>query len=284
MFQFAFGIYYAYSKNVKLKLDATYLLAKYKSKQRIYRTYDLDIFVNQIEIASGKEILRYVIPRMDNKYLFYFLNQLYRRKEVYFERKPFHFDESILTNGENAYFAGHWQSYKYFDEIKDLIKNVFTFKYPLLPESQELFNEINASNSICLNYRRADYLTDPQLNTLSGQSGINYYKKAMDLISTKINNPVYFVFSDDIDWCRKNVATGYKTVFVNHEHAGMKYSNYLRLMSSCKNFIIPNSTFGWWAAWLGESEEKTVIVPEQWTNKVKLGDCDLVPQSWIKIQ
>jgi hypothetical protein len=96
-----------------------------------------------------------------------------------------------------------------------------------------------------------------------GVLGLDYVNKSKEIIESKIKNPHYFIFSDDVDWCIENLSSENSTI-VSHEYKGEKFSHYLQLMSSCKNFIIPNSTFAWWAAFLSESNGKIVISPQKW--------------------
>src|SRR5438067_1120058 len=73
----------------------------------------------------------------------------------------------------------------------------------------------------------------------------------------------FFVFSDDLEWCRNELRwLPDHPVFVDHAFAGPKFSHYLHLMSMASHFVIPNSTFGWWAAWLSANAEKTVVAPK----------------------
>jgi hypothetical protein len=96
-------------------------------------------------------------------------------------------------------------------------------------------------------------------------------------------NAAFFVFSDDMEWCRANLDFIPKATFVGHEHAGPKFGTYLQLMTSCKHFIIPNSTFGWWAAWLSDNSQKVVIVPQEWSQGGGATTNDIIPAGWIKL-
>jgi len=93
----------------------------------------------------------------------------------------------------------------------------------------------------------------------------------------------YFVFSDDIEWCKKNIKFSHPTFFVEDEYFGKKGEEYLFLMSACKYFVIPNSTFSWWGAWLSEREEKIVICPKKWFVDESIDTSDLIPNDWTRI-
>jgi hypothetical protein len=129
-----------------------------------------------------------------------------------------------------------------------------------------------------INVRRADYLN----TDFHGVYGIDYIKSAVKIIESKIENPKYFIFSDDIEWCVENVNLPNMTI-VNHFYKGSKFSHYLQLMMNCKHFIIPNSSFAWWSAWLSKSSDKIVIAPKRWFNRDDINTNDLIPENWIRI-
>jgi superfamily I DNA and/or RNA helicase len=105
------------------------------------------------------------------------------------------------------------------------------------------------------------------------------------LLAAKVTNPTFFVFSDDSKWCEENLKNLKNVCFVEKElaHHGADNSDYLQLMKACKHFIISNSTFAWWAAWLSTNINKTVVTPVNWFNDKKIITRDVCPESWIRI-
>ena len=111
-----------------------------------------------------------------------------------------------------------------------------------------------------------------------------YFSKAIKIMGEMLTTTHFFVFSDDIEWCKKNIRSASPITFVDYDHKGAKFGNYLHLMTLCKHFIIPNSTFGWWAAWLSTADSnKKVIAPKQWFADSKVDTRDVIPSSWTRI-
>ena len=160
-----------------------------------------------------------------------------------------------------------------------MIRQKFAFKTPVLESSQALLSEIKNVNAVCLNVRRTDFLKVDNLNT----TDTSYFVKAANLMSKKVESPHFFIFSDDIEWCKKHIILDAPVKVVGHEHKGEKFGNYMQLMIACKHYIIPNSSFAWWAAWLNEYQDKIVIAPRKWFNDVDIDTSDLSPPNWIRL-
>ena len=109
---------------------------------------------------------------------------------------------------------------------------------------------------------------------------MEYYQKAIKYINDNIEDPYFFIFSDDINWCKENLILN-NALYVE---ANLK-SNFecdMILMSKCKHNIIANSTFSWWGAWLNQNLNKNVIAPKRWMSSFECLD-DLYPNDWIKL-
>jgi len=283
MFQYALGRHLAYKYQTELKLDIHYLLDRRPREHMIFRDYDLPIFNIHENIATKEEIAAFTGRYMSRrKKLIFRLKKLVNEPKIKNEITP-HFDSKILDAGPSSYLVGFWQSEKYFIDIEGLIRSDFTFKSNLNPKCKELAQQIESVNAVCLNIRRADYVTNPLSSKFLGFIGIDYIHRAVEIISEKVERPVFFVFSDDISWCKENIHLSYPSTIVSHEYAGDKFGYYLQLMILCKHFIIPNSTFAWWAAWLNSNPNKIVIAPKNWVRESSRYNKDIVPESWIQI-
>ncbi|WP_332453225.1 alpha-1,2-fucosyltransferase [Chryseobacterium aquaticum] len=193
------------------------------------------------------------------------------------------YDESFFkTPHRNIYLKGYFQSEKYFIRYEDQIRKEFEITAPLKQQTFDMLNVIGSVNSVSLHIRRGDYVTNSEANAVHGTCDLNYYHRAIDSINKKIENAVFFIFSDDIDWAKQNLKTINKTYFVDFNDASTNYED-IKLMSNCKHNIIANSSFSWWGAWLNRNKGKIVIAPKKWFNTDAHNSKDILPESWLKI-
>ncbi len=277
MFQYAAARNLAHKYNSELKINLDILLDRTaKSQSYVFRDYDLSIFNIQENFASKHEVDK-IIRRSRNDFFNRILNKIFGYKRGYVRESNFKYSESISRSGDNILLEGYWQTEKYFFDVREILKKEFTFKNTASENINNFIEKIRQVDSVCVNVRRGDFLT----NSNHGFCGLEYYKKARQIINNKVRDPHYFVFSDDIEWCREHLVFFENVVFVSHDFAGNKFQDYLRLMQNCKNYIIPNSSFAWWAVWLNGDENKIVIAPSTW---YKGGDTsDIYNSSWIVI-
>lgn len=276
MFEYALGRALSLKYNSKLGLDLSFLLDVTPRLNFTFRNYDLDVFNIKAEIVSNENIsfLNRIFKGLFGR-IIEFLRRFLFIKGV---EKSFNFDKNILQIGGDAYLDGYWQSPKYFKGYENIIRQDFTFKEKFSQIIEELGEEIRNSNSLCLHVRRGDYVG----NKFHEVVNEGYYKKAISKMSELSVIDKIYVFSDDIKWCEENLKFNYPTMFVGDEYAGKKAEGHLYLMSQCKNFIIPNSTFAWWGAWLSVNNNKVVIVPQKWFG-IKAVKFDIIPKEWIKM-
>ena len=182
----------------------------------------------------------------------------------------------------DIYIEGYWQTEKYFKNIEHTIKKDFTFKTKPDKNNQSLLNQIKNCNAVAIHVRRGDYVKNPVANRILGVCNLDYYNKCINLIIRKINNPHFFIFSDDPKWTINNLNIDFPATYVSHNGSDKGYED-LRLMSNCKHQIIANSSFSWWGAWLNNNPNKVVMAPKKWFNDLSINTEDLIPESWVKI-
>lgn len=265
MFQYAVARNLSLKHNVELKIDLSFLNNRNMGSNFVYRDYDLNLFniKPDFEIDFSKRI-------------------------VHSNQPHFHYSKSyidsisnLLLEGNSVLLDGYWQSPFFFSEFEEEIRKDFEFINKVENETgeiKEMLNLIESTNSVMLNVRRTDYLN----TSFHGVMGMDYLNKAKDIIEQKVENTHYFIFSDDVNWCKENINFE-NTTLVDHRYKGEKFGYYLQLMSKCKHFIIPNSTFAWWAAWLNTIDSKVVVAPKQWFTDNNINTSDLISKNWIRI-
>lgn len=275
LFQYAAAKALAVRNKEVVKIDRRY----YSHNIPTGFSYELDAFCIPQYFVTDEEIARYTWP---NDSLWYRAIRKVYPKYCYFE-KSFEYDKGFNTLGSKVYLRGFWQSYKYFEDIKDLIRNEFSFKEQVNTCDDHFAKQINESESVCISIRRGDHITNPKIARIFGKCDKVYYDNALRIIEQKHKNLTLFVFSDDIDWCSENLKFKHPIVFVKHSFDTPRYDYYLQLMSMCRHFVIPVSTFPWWGAWLSTNKDKIVIAPKTWFNDPAINTQDLCPPDWIRI-
>lgn len=178
---------------------------------------------------------------------------------------------------KNYLLNGAFESPKYFDSIRDKLLEEFTPREEERKENERLYEQIRKRNSVCLSVRHFQ-LTGKQADMYDVCS-LEYYQTAIRKMCELIKNPLFVVFSDDIEWVKKTIDLS--RVEVVYETAGNPVWEKLRLMYSCKNFIIPNSTFAWWAQYLSRNPNKYVLCPAKWFNNNF--ESPLIASQWVRI-
>lgn len=211
------------------------------------------------------------------------LNKLgFKRDLVYWEHdKGYKYKSAILTNKNYKYLQGCWLSEKYFSDISSEVRNTFIFRNGS-ENTKEMAKIIKEdSYSVSIHIRRGDYLKS------NNHLKLNYNQYIIQALSRlDINRPSLYVFSDDKKYIKEFFSqpswTGHTLHFIDWNNGKDSWQD-MFLMSLCKNNIICNSTFSWWAAWLNKNPDKMVVCPRNWFTSESLNDNDIVPESWIKI-
>ena len=205
-------------------------------------------------------------------------------KKRYVQEAQFSFNPDVYNNlTQGCYYMGYWQSQEYFRLDKTQISAEFKPKLPLNPAALDLQDKIINTRGICLNVRRGDFVSNKATFKFHGVLSKEYYLKALDILRAHHDSNYVYIFSDDLDWCLKNFQQDYFTFIVPHTFAGPNFVHYLELMKSCSAFVIPNSTFGWWGAYLSEVDGSKIIAPNNWFADPFVDTSDLIPSSWTRL-
>ena len=202
----------------------------------------------------------------------------------YIEQEGIDFDPRLLDFKPKGtvYLDGYWQSENYFKDIAETIKQDLQIAPPVDVENRIMAEHMRSCNAVSIHVR---WHGDPQSNrdTPENNLGGDYYVRAIDIITNKISDPHFFLFSDDPIIAKNMLALPESlitSVDLNHQD-GMAYLDFW-LMSFCRHFIIANSTFSWWGAWLAESKSSIIISPDRRMTGISAwGFRGLIPDRWL---
>lgn len=192
------------------------------------------------------------------------------KKGLYTSVDVFEYYGIPKTNKKLVFCNGFWQNPRYFENISESIKSELMVKTSPSKENEEMLKAITSCNAVCVHVRRGDYLDDMNRAELA-ICDEQYYLEGMKYVYENTENPHFFIFSntaEDLNWIKENYhfSEKYEITYVNLNNPDYEE---LRLMYSCKHFVISNSTFSWWAQYLSKSKEKLVVAPKVWNNKHK---------------
>lgn len=247
--------------NTEIKLDTT-MFRNYK----LHNGFELyDVFdCPKVEIATEKEISKLTWYSRNTTVQKILRKFMPRRRTECVERPVERLRQDAFTSDKDYYYRGYWQWGGYYDDIKQTIVDCFKFNIDgVLSDSQiKLVKDIENCHSIGVHIRRGDYLTEP---LYQGICDIDYYKSAFALMESKVEAPIYYIFSNDVKWCRENIPslTNCKCIFV--ENTGKHSYIDMYMMTRCHNLVIANSSFSWWSAYLNAFQD-IIVAPKTWIN------------------
>jgi hypothetical protein len=275
MFQYAFGRSVADKFGTNLVLDLSWFI---ENKSSTVRNFELNEFKIDYEVYSTQKesnVLFLGLKALN------FLYQKIRKQNI--QQKHFFIENGLFYNDKISkisppcYLVGYWQSEKYFSSNRETILNHFKLRNESITDESPYIEDIKNNNSVSVHIRRTDFS-----QSVHGILSIEYYQKAIKKLLQKTDQPLFFIFSDDIEWAKGQFLPLKNVVFVEKSES---YKD-LFLMSQCKNNIIANSSFSWWGAWLNQNPDKLVLSPKDWyLNSKTLNNQidDLIPSTWIKI-
>ena len=265
LFQYAMARSISEKLGIEFKLDISGF-----ENYKLHNGYRLNQF-NIIEnIATNEEIKKFrgyegIFRRILNK-----LGLDIKRPESYYQEKFYmRYNEGVFS--DNFYFDGYWQNCRYFEDIREILLKELTPKN--ISNQAKLYLKTIDENSVSIHIRRGDYL---KLQNIYNILSVDYYQEAIKILTKTHKNLNFFVFSDDIEWCKNNL---------NIEATYIEKTTDIDdvfLMSKMGFNIISNSTFSWWGAWLNENN-KIVITPKKWFNKKERQNLNINCLNWKKV-
>ena len=260
LFQYTTGLALAQRLNTDLRL----CVARY-AQENEWRMYSLGLFkgiTEETTLAIGVPVI---------------------------EEQGMPYNPALLADApDGCTIVGYWQTESYFNHLRTELKTRLVPKQPLEQYHLDIERKIlhEGERSVALTVRRTDYVG----NSFHGLLDMDYYERAAVHIGDRVNDPCFFIFTDDLPWCRENFRLPYRMVLAGNfdrtikPHLGREDAD-LWLMSLCQHAIGANSSYSWWARWLSVHEHDGIsIFPERWFGPSSSEDArDIVPQRWIKL-
>lgn len=278
MYQYAlYKVFLKYGKDCRMSLYS--YTDKFITKSAVMHAkgYLIDDVFGTKTIKSNKKddeklgsVKMDTIGRLLRKYGFY--------KKTHFQEEQYPkliFNEKLFSM-DNVYLDGYWQSVHYLEIVEKELRQQFEFARQLEGKNEDILRQIQSSNAVSIHVRRNDYVSSGVYVLL----GEEYYSKAINLIRSKVDKPLFFCFGDDMEWCKKNII-GEDIIYVDWNKDDNSYID-MQLMSNCKHNITANSSFSFWGAWLNSYEEKCVIRPKYFYNNHQ-DPIDYWPEEWISM-
>jgi hypothetical protein len=186
-----------------------------------------------------------------------------------------------LNETEDYYLGGLWQNMSFLRDVSADLRSQFQIQLNLIEYLSDIQKRILESDSVCIHVRRGDF-THAKNQYRYNLCNMDYYRKAIELIKSKMTSPSFFVFSDDIEYCKRIFQDIVDLDYVYDKDASSAAVDML-LISQCKAAIISNSTFAFWSVYVSDTGKKTVICPRYSLRSPACWSEFSVPEHWIKI-
>lgn len=279
MFQYAAGRALALTNDQSLLLD----LSDFTDYQ-LHHGFELSRVFSLVATKAEPSTTHELLGWREN----YWARKILRRPQFSWLRgtkfvvEPhFNYWPDFFNVSGDCYLYGYWQSERYFKEFEAIIRQDFIFREPLQDRNAELALDMATKQAVSLHIRRGDYVSNPKNHNIMNVCDLEYYHLAINFIATQIEQPVFYLFSDDMAWVKQSLPMEFPCVYVEHNSGRESYRD-MQLMSLCRHHIIANSSFSWWGAWLNANPEKIVIAPKHWFSNGN-DDTDLIPDEWIRL-
>lgn len=270
LFQYAFARSISHELNTELFLDLSLFSHNEKRKHVVFGLHSYNIkglvgyypYIDKTDVGINhnqpQNLTKYVegLPFPDSIWDYNVVKTIENiQLPAYFQG----WFQNQIKNKENSYITEN-----FFKINNRLIHEDLKYSLPLSENSQMLYEDIKKYDSIALHIRHGDYENYPKFGLCTKQ----YYQNAIELLGNELDNPKFYIFTEDPDWVDENLKFNFPYEIIRFSEknntTGRGYAELLKLMSLCEHFIIANSTFSWWGAFLSENKYKIIISPKPW--------------------
>lgn len=280
LFQYAAGRALAARHGGPLRLsDAWYRTAEHQTKVR--RSFDLLHFRVEAKVAAvadhrrfglaGHSLAARVMGRIRRTLTG---NRRWIRNEI-------GYDDQFARLGPRTAIEGYFQHPNYFVDVAGVIRAELQLRETPPTVILELARQLAADETVCIQVRRTDYLTQAENAAVRDVCGVGYYRQAWAEVVARVPRARAWIFTDDVAWARANLSALQPVRIVGDELGGPAFLHKFHAMRACRHFISANSTFGWWAAWLGATPGSVVVLPRTWLRRTEVDQLGLRLPGWL---
>lgn len=279
-FQYAAGRALAARHGVPLRFDARWY-ENPENHRAVVRTFDLPAFKVEGQLATKAELdafgydgTRRIWPRIKGRAL-----RLMRGRRVWSCDSPGWLTEFMQLKA-NVLLDGYFQHPAFFATVQASLRRELCLRTSPPERIGQKAAMLVSLDSVCIQVRRTDFVSNPEAARRHGVCSLDYFRAAWAYVRCRVPAAKGFVFTDDPAWAEEAFKAWPDVVVVGADFDGPAYLHRFFLMKSCRHFIIANSTWGWWAAWLGANAGSIVVLPRRWLTEADTRTLGLALPEW----
>lgn len=282
LFQYAAARALAERHKTELRFDLSYLG---KPSVGTLRHYELHHFQHQGRPLDRVEYLHYgslarspIFERAVARVL-----RVVNPVELY-QEPTIEYDSSFQTlSNKKTVLSGRFQSPFYFDCIRNSLIQELQPSQLVSQACSHLMRHVAETISVGIHVRRTDYVNSDAYQNVISALPLEYYERAIHFVNSSLPSARIYIVSDDIAWCQKQDVFRDAAMFIDMSESRFPHIEEFQILRHCRSFIISNSTFAWWAAWLSESASKLVVAPRVWSHAPEFQSASRLPSDWVQI-
>jgi hypothetical protein len=173
--------------------------------------------------------------------------------------------EALARAVAPVFFEGYWQGECYFGDYRSELTAQLLGLAPDAERNQRWLAAVRAPGAVAIHVRRGDYVTNGARSPAYRVLPVEYYQAALERLRKSGAVESVVVFSDDPDWCARELRLGIPTLIVRREDAAASAAEDLLCLAQASALITANSTFSWWGAWIATQRGRArVVAPAEW--------------------